>query len=181
MHTKTAVPAHLVTAVCSFLFRGMGVSPMLSRHIIYPMPARSERSAGIICFKRDKRVTGSRLYLLLDYGHFWDYPKGHVEKNEDDLTAALRELAEETGIDDAQVIPNFHHEFQYFFRDKKLTLIRKSVIFFLAETQSRAITLSHEHNAGEFLPYDRAVDRVTYKNARETLIKAHGFLENAGL
>ena len=141
------------------------------------MPARPQRSAGIICFKPDKRVTGGRLYLLLDYGRFWDYPKGHVEKHEDDLTAALRELKEETGISDAQVISGFHHEFQYFFRDKLQGLIRKSVIFFLAQTQSRTITLSHEHSGGEFLPYPQALKRVTYKNAKETLTKAHEFLD----
>ena len=63
--------------------------------------ARSERSAGFIVYRLDD--DGSRKYLLLDYGRHWDFPKGHLEKGEDDLAAAMRELTEETGIGDIQV------------------------------------------------------------------------------
>ena len=141
--------------------------------------ASQARSAGVIVFKRDGRVRGGRLFLLLDYGRFWDFPKGHVERDEDDLAAALRELREETGIDDADVIDGFRHEIQYFFRDKHRGLIRKTVVFFLAETTSRQITLSHEHVGGEFLSFEEAVKRVTYKNAKETLAKAEAFLSGS--
>ena len=138
-----------------------------------------ERSAGVIVFKRDGRVRGGRVYLLLDYGRFWDFPKGHVEAGEDDLSAALRELREETGISDARVVEGFGHEIQYFFRDKVRGLVRKTVVFFLAETGTREIRISHEHEGGAFLPFDRAVERVTYKNAKETLMTAEAFLKQS--
>ena len=32
-------------------------------------------------------------FLLLDYGRYWDYPKGHVEKGEDDLAAGREEMS----------------------------------------------------------------------------------------
>jgi 8-oxo-dGTP pyrophosphatase MutT (NUDIX family) len=136
-----------------------------------------ERSAGVIVFKRDGRVAGGKLFLLLDYGKFWDFPKGHVERGEDDLTAALRELAEETGITDAQVIEGFGHEISYFFRNKGWKVVRKTVVFFLAETATRRIEISDEHVGGEFLPLERALERVTYKNAKETLRAANDYLE----
>ncbi len=130
-------------------------------------------------FRPDGRVKGGRVYLLLDYGRFWDYPKGHVEKREDDLSAALRELFEETGIEDVRVVEGFRHEIEYFFRDKARGLIRKSVVFFLAETKAREIKLSHEHEGGEFLPYEKALARVTYKTAKETLVEVEKFLSEA--
>lgn len=39
-------------------------------------------------------------YLLLRAYKNWDFPKGEVEESEDPLETAIREVKEETGIDD---------------------------------------------------------------------------------
>jgi len=67
---------------------------------------RKERSAGFVVFT--EREDGKRLYLLLHYpsGH-WDFPKGHVEEGESEIRAALRELREETGLTDVEVVFGF--------------------------------------------------------------------------
>jgi 8-oxo-dGTP pyrophosphatase MutT (NUDIX family) len=127
--------------------------------------ALQERSAGVVVYRRGKQ---GREYLLLDYGRYWDLPKGHVEPGETDRVAALRELKEETGIDDAQLAENFAHEVTYFFRTKK-GLVRKTVVFFLAATQARTVTISHEHEGFVWLPFAAAVGRITYANARTVL------------
>jgi 8-oxo-dGTP pyrophosphatase MutT (NUDIX family) len=150
-----------------------------SSFIIHPssyphMPTRNERSAGFIIFRKDKE--GQRRYLVLDYGRFWDYPKGHVEKGEDDLTAAMRELHEETGIREATQIPSFSHELKYFFR-KGETLIRKTVVFFLAESHTKKVKLSREHAGFEWLAIDEALERVTYPSSRKVMEEAEAFLE----
>ena len=140
--------------------------------------ARNERSAGFIAYHGPGCPGGLPEYLLLDYGRHWDFPKGHVDPGEDDLSAALRELHEETGIDPsrARVVPGFRHEITYFFRDRRKGLVRKAVVFFLAEVTGRAVTLSHEHSAYEFLPFEEAVRRVTYANAKQVLRLAHDHL-----
>lgn len=38
-------------------------------------------------------------YLLLRSGSYWDFPKGLVEDKEDPIETALRELLEETGLE----------------------------------------------------------------------------------
>ena len=43
-------------------------------------------------------------YLLLRCFKYWDFPKGETETGEDPLTTALRELKEETGIDQAEFV-----------------------------------------------------------------------------
>jgi 8-oxo-dGTP pyrophosphatase MutT (NUDIX family) len=138
-----------------------------------------ERSAGFIVFHvrlGDGPAVDRLTYLLLDYGRHWDFAKGHVEKGEDDLTAATRELAEETGLAGVRVVPGFAHELAYFFRHKSKGLVRKAVVFFLAETPTDAVALSHEHVGYAFLPIEPAVKQVTFANAKKVLRLAHEHL-----
>jgi len=136
-----------------------------------PTMTRSERSAGVVPFHRDS--AGTLTYLLLDYGHHWDFPKGHVEKGETDQTAAIRELHEETGLTPKSLRDDFAHEIQYFFRAKDKALVRKSVVFFLAEVADTKVKLSHEHVGHAFLPYELALKKLTFDNARELLRAAN--------
>lgn len=132
---------------------------------------RNERSAGIVLFLTQL----PRQYLLLDYGRHWDFPKGHVEKGEADLEAAIRELHEETGVNDAELIPDFAHEIRYFFRSGK-ELISKSVVFYLAKSPQTNIRISDEHVGWAFLEYAEALNRLTYANAKQILRLAEDHL-----
>lgn len=149
-----------------------------------------EKSAGVVIFHRDKK-TGDIEYLLLHYpklvrkeertgkkipGH-WDFPKGHMEKEETELETASRETAEETGITQLTFLPEFRETIRYFFmREGKKIL--KEVIFFLAQTQETAVQLSHEHLGFAWLSFDQALTKITYKNAKTILNKAQAFLMN---
>jgi len=54
-------------------------------------------SAGVIVMRREGKTWR---YLLLRAYDYWDFPKGVVEAGEDPLTAACREVEEETGLTD---------------------------------------------------------------------------------
>jgi bis(5'-nucleosidyl)-tetraphosphatase len=56
-------------------------------------------SAGVVVVRR---VDGEWRVLLLRAYNYWDCPKGGVEPGEDPLTAARREVREETGIDELE-------------------------------------------------------------------------------
>lgn len=133
-----------------------------------------EISAGVILV----RNRSQREYLLLDYGSHWDFPKGHIEPGEDPQTTAARELQEETGVRDARFVPGFKESMRYFYRKAGEGML-KVVIFFLAETPTGEVTLSHEHSGYLWLPYEEAVMRLTFKNARELLAKARAFLDGS--
>lgn len=128
-----------------------------------------EKSAGTVVYNGGK-------YLLLHYGSgHWDFPKGHMEKGEDEKQTALRELKEETGIGDAFFIKDFKEKIEYFFRREK-ELVHKEVVFFLVETKTKEIKITDEHKDYEWLPYNEAVQRTTFANAKELLRKANELL-----
>ena len=120
-------------------------------------------------------------YLLLHYeaGH-WDFVKGNVEPNEGEKETVIRELQEETGIADAKFMEGFREKVEYFYRRQGAT-IHKEVVFFLIETHTEKIELSYEHVGYAWLNYQRALERLTFKNAKDILQKAHGLLKTRGL
>lgn len=132
-----------------------------------------EISAGVIVYRQLK---AGREYLLLTYpgGHI-DFPKGHLEKDETEREAAFRELKEETGLSDIVWMEGFREKIQYtyFHAGQKMS---KDVIFFLARTSQKKITISFEHKGFLWLPYDEAVQKVTFENARSMLRKAETFM-----
>lgn len=133
----------------------------------------SEKSCGAVVFTRD----GNRKYLVLHYeGGHWDFVKGHVEKNESETDTVRRETAEEVGITDLTFVQGYRQPISYYYKRARKT-VYKEVIFYLVEAHTDAVRLSREHVGYDWLAYDKACGRLTYKNAKETLRKAHEFLE----
>lgn len=134
-----------------------------------------ERSAGAVVFLPS---TAGPEYLLLRYGGGnWGFPKGHVEAGETDVQAAQREVAEETGIavSSQKLLPGFEDDTDYRFR-RGQTLVEKDVRFFLIESQTRDVTISHEHSGFAWLPYGAALERVSFEGPRRILQAAHAFV-----
>jgi 8-oxo-dGTP pyrophosphatase MutT (NUDIX family) len=114
-------------------------------------------------------------YLLLKYGlGHWEFVKGHKETNETDERTILRELQEETRITDAAVIKGFKEKYDYAFTQNKKK-IHKFVTCYLIQSNSKQVILSYEHVDFAWLPFDNAIKRLTYDNAKRLLIKAHKF------
>jgi 8-oxo-dGTP pyrophosphatase MutT (NUDIX family) len=132
-----------------------------------------KKSCGAVVFRKNQEVK----YLLLHYeaGH-WDYAKGEVEKGESERDTVVRELREETGITDARFIEGFREEISYFYKMVGRT-IHKEVVFFLMETGTSDVVLSFEHTGYEWLDYQKAIERLTFENAKNILRKAHTFLK----
>jgi len=162
-----------------------------------------ERSVGAVVFRRTP--SGIR-YLLLHHpdkenrpGHrakrgvsqaklgHWDFPKGHIERVETSEVTLRREVKEETGISRLRVFPGlsakggpasgWKETIRYFVGpqgNKRL----KFVAYFLAETKTRKVILSFEHQGYAWLPFKEAHRLVTYKNSKDVLRAANQFLKN---
>ena len=112
------------------------------------------RAAGVVVFRRTER--GVFLLVLRAYKN-WDFPKGLVDPGEDQLTAARRELKEETGLSGVEF--PFGDEF-------KETLPysgNKIARYYLGETEEVEIELPvspelgrPEHHEYRWVSYDEA-------------------------
>jgi 8-oxo-dGTP pyrophosphatase MutT (NUDIX family) len=139
-----------------------------------------EKSAGAVIFRKENDKI---YYLLLHYPSsvkaskdYWDLPKGHIEKGEKEIDAARREVEEETGLKDIEFVEGFKEWIKYFFRFQKKNIL-KFVTFYLAETKTKDVKVSEEHLGYDWLPYEDALGKLTFKNAKEVLKKANEFLK----
>lgn len=141
-----------------------------------------ERSAGAVIFREE----GEKIfYLLLHYQSgarrpepYWDFPKGHIEKGENAEDAAGREVAEETGLEDIEISPSFKETIKYFFKWEEKNIL-KFATFYLAKTKTKNVKISGEHIGFEWLPYEEALEQLNFKNAKDILKKANGFLSES--
>jgi len=161
-----------------------------------------EKSAGAIIYRIEppppgasaSQRNGQLLYLLLHYGPgHWGFAKGHIEGNETEEETTVREVEEETGIKDLKIIPEFKKMEKYFFRQYKDNIseedrrkgktpwVFKLVAFFLAETKTKEVKISHEHKDFIWLPVDEAIKKTTFKNSKKLLKEADDFIRKNNL
>jgi 8-oxo-dGTP pyrophosphatase MutT (NUDIX family) len=140
------------------------------------MPAKEEKSAGAVIFRREKDKI---LFLLLFKKYkteYWDLAKGHVEKGEEQIQTAKREAKEEAGIEDLEFLPGFEEKLSWFYKlEGKLT--RKYVTYYLAETKTKEAKVSSEHLKSGWFTLEEAEKVLNHKDSKELLRKAKKFLD----
>lgn len=140
----------------------------------YSIDCLFERSCGAVVYRKENGVIKYLLIRNRRSAH-WGFPKGHVEPGETDEETAIREVAEETGLN-IKILPGFVKKSDYTIQGK----IEKSVSIFLAETTETSYTLQVEEieECGWF-DYERAMSTLNYENDKMILIEAKNYLESA--
>jgi 8-oxo-dGTP pyrophosphatase MutT (NUDIX family) len=138
-----------------------------------------EKCAGAVIFRKER---GKIYYLLLNYAAigkvektYWGFSKGHIEKGEKEMDAIIREIKEETGIKNLEFLAGFKEAEKYFFEYKEKTIFKR-VYYLLAETKTKKIKLSLEHLGYKWLPYKKALESLSFQNAKRILKKANEYL-----
>ena len=130
-----------------------------------------EKSCGTVPYTL---VDGVIHYLLVGAkGHSCGFPKGHVEKDENEVETALRETMEETSL-----APVINTELRYETTYQLDNGNQKTVVYFPANFGRQV----PRHNQGfeDFdyliLPFDEAYRTLTFENTREILKAVNDYL-----
>jgi 8-oxo-dGTP pyrophosphatase MutT (NUDIX family) len=141
---------------------------------------RVEISAGGVVWRRGSSGDIEVVLIRPAGGQAWALPKGHVEKGEHVIDAAMREVHEETGLDvgGAEKLGDVSYVFSWHDQPSApLVRIFKRVYFFLMECRGGS-PAQHDAETEEvaWMPIDEAIARATYNNERELLKKARSVL-----
>jgi len=140
-----------------------------------------ETSVGAVVFLLRE---GAPQFLLLHYPHgHWDFVKGHKERGETDEETLRRELEEETGITDVEIVSGFTSRVKFRYtakgteREKRRRqwrglFIWKTVRYYAVRTNEAAVRLSDEHLDWSWLGYDDARRAITHENSKRVLDEA---------
>ena len=133
-----------------------------------------EKSCGAVIFTHRY---GEIQYVVIeanngDYG----FPKGHMEAGEDEQTTALREIAEEVGLQPS-IISGFRMEDSYPLPNK--SGVTKKVVYFLAEFAGQTPRPQPEEIcAVRLMSYEEAMQALTFPEAKKILTEADRFVRS---
>jgi 8-oxo-dGTP pyrophosphatase MutT (NUDIX family) len=137
------------------------------------MPAprtREETSAGGVVYRV---ISGVPHFLLIrDSYQNWGFPKGHLKRDEAPDRAALREVAEETGLRALELRGELGEiEWWFRFRGRR---VHKRCHFYLIESRGGETKpqVAEGITECEFLGAKEAGERLSYENARGVLSRA---------
>jgi 8-oxo-dGTP pyrophosphatase MutT (NUDIX family) len=139
-----------------------------------------EKSAGVVVFHVEKNEEIKYLFLKHKPAS-WDFPKGLIEKGETPEKAALRECREETGLQGINIIPGFKKTIKFFFKvkygyqlERGLKMgetVLKFVTYFVAQSETKDVKVSFEHEDYEWLSFNRAIEILKRRKENKKLIE----------
>lgn len=130
-----------------------------------------EKSCGAVIWRYTET---SHEYLLIQHGHHWSFPKGHVEGGETEKATALREIREETGLVVA-LDARFREVVSY--RTPRGNM--KDVIFFIATPiDGKEQPQLDEINALGWFSYQKSLPLVTFATDNSVLRAAEKYIRN---
>ena len=130
-----------------------------------------EPTAGGVIFRRNQK-NEVEILLIQDSKDRWTIPKGHIEEGETAQETAKREIGEEAGLHDVEIIGwlgkiNFRYR-----RIDKLVLMTTQVFLVKALGDTDAIQKEDWMNGIRWFSFSDALDEIEYEDIGKLILLA---------
>lgn len=141
-----------------------------------PGPIKRQVSSGGIIFRKNNTAIEIAL-IAVKGGKVWCLPKGIIDKGESPEMTAVREVAEETGLN-GRIIEKLGEITYWFYIKEEEARCQKTVHFFLIEYEGGDISKhDFEVDMASWFPIDDALKMASYKGEKEMIEKARDILQ----
>lgn len=144
------------------------------------MAAHTERqqvsSGGVIVRQQDGQWQLCLITTRRQHGLVWGLPKGHIEAGEDEQTAAVREVREETGLVGTPITKLGSIAYSFREHDASVTYFKTVHFYFLRYLEGDPDHHGDEVQSARWLSLDDALQRLTYENERRIVLQAKQYL-----
>ncbi len=143
----------------------------MKRHDLIPVNA-----AGGLIYRRRGRAAEPEVVMIYRWGK-WDLPKGKQEEGESAAACAVREVREELGIADPEVIEEIASSYHEYERDGMLW--GKTTRWFAMKTPEKVFSPLAEEDIedAQWIALSQAEELAGYESLRPVLQKMRGWLQ----
>ena len=130
-----------------------------------------EPTAGGIVFRRDENKQ-VEILLIQDAKDRWTIPKGHIEEGETAQQTAEREIGEEAGLHNVEVL-NWLGKIHFRYRRiDKLVLMTTQIYLVRAKGDTNAIQKEEWMNGIKWFKFHEALDVIEYEDIGKLMLLA---------
>lgn len=130
-----------------------------------------EPTSGGIVFRRDKDQA-IEILLIQDAKDRWTIPKGHIEEGETAVQTARREIGEEAGLKEVDMLGwlgKIHFRYR---RIDKLVLMTTQIYLVRAKGDTNAIQKEEWMNGIKWFGFSEALDLIEYEDIGKLMLLA---------
>jgi 8-oxo-dGTP pyrophosphatase MutT (NUDIX family) len=135
------------------------------------MEKLKDYSFGIIPIYKQNEEENRFLIIEGKNGKAWGFPKGHTEGDENEIETARRELFEETGIKNVQLIEGLRYAENYDIVRKGVS-VSKTAVFYAGFVQNNNVVVQEDEISNfKWATYEEALNTFLHENPKRILVK----------